>query len=292
MNESKGRRIGVKWFYKLERKYGRYAIHNLMYYIIIMYAVGFVISIFMPQIYYQYLSLNVDMILKGQVWRLVTFIIAPPDTSPIFILFALYLYYMIGNFLENVWGAFKFNVYFFFGVLLHIIAAFVVYFTWDSIVLLDTFYLNLSLFLAFACTNPNMEFLLFFILPVKVKWLGLLDGLLFLATIFNGLIMPLITGTPIYAGAVAALISLLNFLIFFVVTRDRRRISPKEIRRKMVYNAKIKEATKGSRHKCCICGQTEENPELTFRYCSKCEGNYEYCSEHLYTHQHIKKENQ
>lgn len=101
------------WLSKLERKFGRYAIPNLMYYIIILYAAGFVLNILNPEFYYRYLSLNAQAILNGQVWRIVTFIIQPPSSSLVFIVFALYLYYMIGQQLENAWGAFRFNLYFF-----------------------------------------------------------------------------------------------------------------------------------------------------------------------------------
>ena len=111
------------WLSKLERKFGRYAIPNLMYYIIILYAAGFVLNILNPEFYYRYLSLNAQAILNGQIWRVVTFIIQPPSNSLIFIVFALYLYYMIGQQLENAWGAFRFILYFCSGMLFHIVAA-------------------------------------------------------------------------------------------------------------------------------------------------------------------------
>ena len=104
------------WLNKLERKFGRYAIPNLMYYIIILYAAGFVLNLVNPLFYYQYLSLDASMILKGQVWRIFTFIIQAPSSSLVFIIFSLYLYYMIGKQLEYAWGAFRFNLYFFSGM--------------------------------------------------------------------------------------------------------------------------------------------------------------------------------
>lgn len=104
----------MKWLDKLERKYGKYAIPNLMYYVIILYIVGFVINIVAPELYTEYLALDAQAILHGQIWRIFTFIIQPPNSSYFFILFALYLYYMIGKTLEYMWGAFRFNLYFFF----------------------------------------------------------------------------------------------------------------------------------------------------------------------------------
>ena len=118
----------MSWFQKFERKYSRYAIKNLMTYIIILYAVGFVFEVFAPGVYSSFLSLDFSKIFAGQVWRLVTFIIQPPSTSIIFVFFSLYFYYLIGTVLENIWGSFKFNVYFFSGVLLNIVAALIIYY--------------------------------------------------------------------------------------------------------------------------------------------------------------------
>ena len=118
----------MNWLEKMERKFGRYAIHNLMYYIIVLYVAGLVLQLFVPEFYYQYLCLDVPAILRGQVWRVVTFIIQPPQTSYLFMVFALYLYYMLGKSLEQTWGAFRFNLYFFAGMLFHVIAAFAAYF--------------------------------------------------------------------------------------------------------------------------------------------------------------------
>lgn len=117
----------MNWLDKLERKFGRYAIHNLMYYIIILYAVGFVFQMINPSFYYNYLSLDAAAILHGQIWRIVTFIIQPPSSSLLFIIIVLYFYYVLGSNLERTWGAFRFNVYFFSGMLFHVIAAIIVY---------------------------------------------------------------------------------------------------------------------------------------------------------------------
>lgn len=190
----------MNWIQKLERKFGRYAINNLMYYIIILYIGGYLIDMLNPGFFDTYLSLNVEEILHGQVWRLVTFLAQPMETSIIFLAFALYLYYMIGQHLEAEWGAFRFNLYFFSGVLFHIIAGFVVYFATGISMPIGTTYLNLSLFFAFAALYPNVEFLLFFIIPVKVKYLALLDGIFFGYTILQAF-MPAYGGNP-YIGVV------------------------------------------------------------------------------------------
>lgn len=298
-------KIGMGFVNKLERKFGKYAIHNLMFYIIALYILGLFIQLFGGGFYEAYLSLNVEKILNGQIWRIVTFIIAPPsDTSIVFMVFTLYLYYVLGTSLEQVWGAFRFNLYFIMGILFNVIAAFLVYFIFGYNFELTTYYLNLSLFFAFALTYPDMEFLLFFILPIKVKWLALIDAVYMGATIIFGytfaylpyrvqlkLLYPLLEFgiVPAPQIATAALVSILNFVIFFLMTRNYKRISPKEIKRKSSYRRQVKNANTGSKHKCVICGRTSDDyPELTFRYCSKCNGNYEYCQDHLFTHEHVK----
>ena len=265
---------------KLEKKMGRFAIRNLMYYVIILYAVGAVIGYIMPNAYYEYLSLDAEKILSGQIWRIFTFLMQPSDTNLIFLVFFLYLYYMIGSNLEHAWGAFRFNLYFFTGVVFHVLAAIILYLITGYSYLLTTTYLNMSLFLAFAVLYPNVQFLLFFIIPVKVKYLAYLDVILFAWTI--------ITGSA--ASRIAALLSLANFLIFYFATRDYNRISPKEIRRKQVYRREVHQARGITKHKCAVCGRTElDGDDLVFRFCSKCDGNYEYCQDHLFTHEHVKK---
>ncbi|OYO59600.1 hypothetical protein CG709_18535 [Lachnotalea glycerini] len=191
---------------------------------------------------------------------------------------------MIGMNLENQWGAFRFNMYFLIGILGHVLAAIVAYLITGVSYSLDTFYLNFSLFFAFAATYPNMEFLLFFIIPIKAKWLALLNGALFLFEFVNSLTY------GDYATSLSIILSLANFLIFFFATRNFKRISPNEIHRKRVYKKAVSQTKGVTKHKCAICGRTEEDgDELEFRFCSKCDGNYEYCQDHLFTHQHIKK---
>ncbi|MEI3219391.1 MAG: hypothetical protein V8S08_06940 [Lachnoclostridium sp.] len=285
----------MDWLSKLERRFGKYAIPNLMFYIIIMYGAGFVLNLINPTFYYQYLSLDAAAILHGQIWRIITFMIRPPSTSLIFIIFALYLYYMIGVELERAWGAFRFNLYFFSGVIFHVIAEILVYLFTGMSLPIDTWYLNMSLFFAFAALYPDVKFLLFFIIPIKVKWLALFDGAYFVYTIILAF-LPSYGGSTfgvIYkANAVAAVVSILNFIIFFLGSRNMKQYSPKQVKRKKEFKQKMRPVNtyaNGARHRCAVCGRTElDNPDLEFRYCSKCNGNYEYCQDHLFTHTHVK----
>ena len=289
----------MKWFQKLERKYGKYSISNLMYYVIICYIIGFAMQLVIPGLYEAYFSLDVNAILHGQFWRMLTFLMQPPSSRPLFMVFALYLYYMIGRELEYAWGSFRFNFYFFMGVLLHILAAFVSYFILGDSLPLGTYYLNMSLFFAYAAVYPNQQFYLLMMIPIKVKWLAWIDAAYFGYTILQAF-LPDFGGDPMLgvfyqALALEAFISLLNFLIFFALTRNLKKYSPKEVRRKANYAKAVKQARinldapKGARHRCTVCGRTElDDPHLEFRYCSKCNGNHEYCQEHLFTHEHIK----
>lgn len=289
----------MNWINKLERKFGKYAIPNLIHYIIILYAIGFLVQVVSPQLYSQYLALDAQAILHGQIWRIVTFIIMPPSGDYFFIFFSLYLYYTIGKMLEYQWGAFRFNLYFFSGVLLHVIACILIYLITGYSLSYGTMYLNMSLFFAFAALYPDIEFLLFFIIPIKCKWLGYINGLYFVITIIAGFLVPV--GSSIWvsllnfgivaipANSIAALVSFLNFIIFYLSTR-RNKFSRKQMQHKKQYEKKMKAASaKNLHHKCAVCGRTEEDgADLEFRFCTKCKGNYEYCQEHLFTHEHKK----
>lgn len=143
----------------------------------------------------------------------------------------------------------------------------------------STYYVNMSIFLAFAATFPNVQVLLFFFIPIKIKILGILYGAL--------LVYDFIAGSAVSRFVIGA--SMLNFVVFFITSRNMIHMSPKQVKRRQEFRREVKQSTKITRHKCAICGRTEEtNPELEFRFCSKCEGNYEYCQDHLFTHAHVK----
>ena len=291
---------------KMERKFGKYAIHNLMYYVIILQIAGIVLLNFAPQFTAKYLMLDISKVLEGQVWRLITFAIIDTTsgslTNPINILFlaiTLYLYYMIGRSLENVWGAFKFNLYYLSGIILNIIAAFILYFVFKDVYSVGIYpfglyYVNMSLFLTFACVFPDMELLYMFLIPLKMKWFGILYGIFIGKDIVECIYYALTTAgndSLYYGRAAAIVVALLNFIILFLASRrNYRRISPQRVMRKQQYKQQVKDARSVTRHRCAVCGRTEQDdPMLEFRYCSKCDGNYEYCMEHLFTHEHVKK---
>ena len=278
----------MKFMDKLQRKIGRFAIPNLINYIIALYIAGFIIISVNPYIYY-YLNWNVNAILSGQVWRIFSFLLIPPSPSVFTTVIACYLYWSLGNTLERVWGTFRFNLYFFTGIVGHILAGIIVFVITGKNITLNTSYLNLSLFLAFAATYPNVEFLLFFILPIKAKWLGVANAALYIYQFVMS------DWTSIYGWSIKIQIalSLANFFVFFAYTRNYNKISPTQIKRRQAFKKSYQASTNGARHRCAICGRTElDGDNLEFRYCSKCEGNFEYCQDHLYTHTHVIKNNQ
>lgn len=287
-------RCNMNFLNKMERKIGKYAIPNLMIYLIAAYCIGFVIYTVNPN-FMLMLTLSPYHILHGQVWRLITWILMPTDTRVFSLLIMALLYYQLGSALERSWGTFRFNVYIFGGMLFTVIGAFILYGIYaaagtgslETISLISsltftTNYINLTIFLAFAVMYPEMQILLFFIIPVKMKWMAVVYAVLIAINL-------ILTS---WGGRIAIIMSILNFLIFFLSTRNYRRVSPKEIHRKQVFKAQMREPRKGSmvtKHKCAVCGRTElDDPNLEFRFCSKCDGNYEYCQDHLFTHQHIK----
>lgn len=296
---------------KLERKFGRYAVRGLIRYIIGIYITGAVIGFIFPNVYNSYLSLNMGAVSHGQVWRLFTYLLEPQDFSVnsmngsffiniIFFAFKVNIFYMFGVALEREWGAFRFNLYFLSGWFLNIAAALIIY-------LAPPHYSNYSggfeyiywaMFFAFAMFYPDVKFYLFAVLPIKVKWLALLDAAYLLYNtardIYYGVIM-LSQHSPQYAAmffsyAAAIVVSMLNFLIyFFSISHAAGRHSKVVRMRRRDFNRKAKSSKAVPRHRCAVCGRTElDDPNLVFRYCSKCNGDYEYCQDHLYNHEHVK----
>ena len=272
----------------LQKKYGRYAIHNLPAIMIGLYAAGYILSYLSPNVL-RYLTLEPYLILHGQIWRLITWLIIPPGTLDIFTIIMLYFYFSIGRTLERTWGTFLYNVYIFMGIIFTVIGAFILFGICAAMGMpnasvggwFSTYYINMSIFLAFAMSYPEMRVLLYFIIPVKIKWLGILYGAL---TVYSFIYTP-------WPGRVAIIASLLNFFVFMFLNRDFRRYRPKEIKRRQTYQKIVRQNTQSAgqaRHRCTVCGQTElDDPTLVFRYCSKCDGAHEYCQNHLFSHTHI-----
>ena len=289
----------MKFIDKLERKFGNRGIENLTIYIIVSYVLGYALMFLNPGLL-SMLTLNVTQILHGQIWRLITWVIYPPTTTNLFlfIIVIVCFYYPVSNSLEHTWGSFKFTLYILSGILFTVISAFILYFiTGGASDILNgqpftTYYISLSVFLAYAMTYPEMKILLYFVIPIKMKWMELFYVLI----VGWNVVSYVMNGAWFMALPIVA--SLLNFIIFFLGTRNLNRYNPKEIHRRNQFKRAMGESktvpfpgnTQGvTKHKCAVCGRTEkDDPNLEFRFCSKCNGNYEYCQDHLYTHIHKK----
>lgn len=291
----------MSFLQKLENKFGKYAIRGLTKYIILTYVAGYIIETIstLSGSYFQiYLTLNPGAIMRGEIWRLFTWVLMPPSSLSIFTIIMLICYYQLGTVLEGVWGDFMYNFYIFFGLIMTVIGAFIMYFCGGAMLIemsygltFTTYYVSLSIFLGFAMTFPDQQMLLFFLIPIKIKWLALLD----VAYLTYLIIVDVRSGY--FMTTVQIVCSLASTIIFFFMTRkykfkDAFSSAQSRRRRKEFTQAMGRGQAKnaqGARHKCYICGQTElSNPNLEFRYCSKCNGNYEYCQNHLFTHTHIK----
>ena len=192
-----------RWLNKLERMIQRVAIPNLMIYITGGMLLVFAMNFIMPALNVSsYLTLNRNLLFQGQVWRIITYLFLPPASGVLFVLLALYFYYMIGSRLESQWGIARFNLYYLIGMLGTTLAAIISGMGTNT-------YLNLSLFFAFAVIFPDFQVLLFFVLPVKIKYLAYLDAAFFAFSF----VFALIQGQ--WYEAVAIVASLLNFFLFF-----------------------------------------------------------------------------
>lgn len=269
-------------------------IRNLMLIIAIGNLVIYFLSSIDPSgVVYNWLYFSRSAILRGQVWRLFTYVFTYLlDTTGISFFLAavsLFCYYQFGKIIESIWGPFRFNLYYLAGVILNDI--FAMFFGWPC----TATHLNLSLFLAFATLIPESNVLLFFVIPLKAKWLAWV----YLGfTVYN--VIQLLGLGPLYFLWLMPIVPLLNYFLFF--GKNVRNVLPDFLKSGKVRTGasrskpnkswtssyQQKNAQPTYRHKCTVCGRTDaEYPDLEFRYCSKCNGFYCYCIDHINNHAHI-----
>jgi len=275
---------------KFSLTHRRFGIRRLMLYIVIGYAAYYVIAqMDLSGMFLYWTYFDPSLILKGQVWRLVSWIFYPSSGPIFFLVLMLYFTYFIGTSLEQEWGTPKFTIYYLLSVLFNIIYGFAVWFISGTRVFLVSDYMNLSLLLAFATLFPNQTFMIFFVIPLKVKWLALIDAVFFMYAI----VADLIAGW--YFNAFLPVVAVLNFLIFCYddlmhYLRPYRTASTKQAInfRKAARRKRHEEAAHPYRHKCAVCGKTDAGfPSLEFRYCSRCSGYHCFCIDHINNHVHF-----
>ena len=292
-------------------------IPNLMLYIVIGNAIVYLMSeIAGNYVLYEALRFDRDLILQGQIWRLLTCVFTSvfSYSNVLFVAVSLFCYYSLGQAIENIWGTLRFNLFYFSGLLM--MAAFAMIFGGMTFQVDNTIYyispdfwgdmgshLNLSLFIAYATLYPNAQFLLLFIIPVKAWIFALFD----LVMTFVQVVSIPIQAFPIN---LFPLIALGNYFLFFgkdvlnlvPVTwqanarrlfkgkKKSKGVAPKVIPFPSAgsYEASTASVKAPYNHKCTICGRTDAtNPELEFRYCSRCKGYHCYCEDHINNHTHV-----
>ena len=283
----------MNWIDKLERKFGRFGVENLTMYVIICYVVGYFLAYFNPSLL-SLLSLEPALILRGQIWRIITWVIYPPSMSNVlwFVIAIVFFYYPIGTSLERTWGSFRYTLYIFSGILFSVIGAFILYFITGAYgigSLFNTYYISLSVFLAYALSYPDMQILLWFVIPIKMKWMAIVYGVMVLYDMITYLRMGrlgICSSDHSLSSELRAVSSAQETCSDIIL----RKFTEEESSRKRSHRAEsIRQQEVSPSTNAQSADRTEkDDPNLEFRFCSKCNGNYEYCQDHLFTHQHVK----
>jgi hypothetical protein len=265
----------MSWLHKIEQRLEPFAISNLTLYLVVGQAFLYLSSM-LGLIDLRRCLLVPFLVMNGEPWRLLTFVFVPPAVSWLFIAFALYLFYLFGSSLENYWGALRYNLFLLTGYVLTVAVAFITPYEVAS-----NLFIGGAVFLAFAYLNPDFVMYVFFILPVKIKWLGLITWL--------GYAWVFVSGGWSARLSIAAAVG--NFVIFFArdlwadIKVGRRRLQAQPGR------FSNEPSERQPRHTCHVCGKTDlTDPTLDFRYCSKCDGDQCYCPEHIRNHAHVVSE--
>ena len=246
-------------------KHPNFGVRNLMLYLVAASGI-FYIFVMMDRTgtLVNYIAFNPALILRGQVWRIVTFLLMPTDSNIFFEVVALYFYYFIGSSLERQWGTARFTIYYLTGVLFNAVFGMALYFI----------------------IKPDTRVLLFFFIPIKMKWLAIVDAVFFGWSIIRNI--------GVFPLNLLPLVAILNFFLFCgsdlfgSLRRNRTAYKRRAQWDKAVHQAQREERSQPYRHKCSVCGRTDvTNPELEFRYCSKCQGYHCFCQDHINSHVHF-----
>jgi hypothetical protein len=279
---------------RLQRRLGWLAVPNVTMALIVGQAVLYIANLLAERgilpggLALDRLRLDPALVMQGEVWRLATFLFTPPKIGPIFVIFYFALFHLFGTTLEQHWGTFKYNLFLLIGCVANIAAAFIgaALMGWDvaevgttklrlASIAAPNSYLYLSVFLAFARLYPDFIINLFFVLPIRIKWLALLAWIAY----------AYVAATGSWMDRALVVATVLNYLLFFGREHVREL---RQGQRKRSFQAEAKRATKPARHVCAVCGlSSTESPRTLFRYCSKCSGQRCYCPDHIRDHEHL-----
>ena len=267
-------------------KHPGFGVPNLMMYMAIGQGIVGLLNLFTKGGLSGLMMFDGAHIFAGQVWRLITFVLVPTDSNPFYLLLSCYIYYWTGQMLEREWGTAKFSLFYLSGVVLSALLGLAVGYA-------SIYYINLSIFLVIATLYGEMQVLFMFVIPIKMKWLAILDVVLILVDVVQ------FAQLGVWVFALAPLASFVNYFIFtwpfwsMKLGFVRRRADPQVInfRRAQKQAQKKARETGGYLHKCAVCGLTDQDdPNMEFRYCSKCDGYYCYCANHINSHIHIRQD--
>ncbi|MGN0368607.1 MAG: hypothetical protein ACI4EK_07485 [Wujia sp.] len=307
----------MSFFAKLERKYGKYSVKNLPVKMAVVMAIGYFLWAFMPDFASNLIFSPYEILVNHQYWRLFTWIFSPPGEISFIGILMIFCLILFGRYIEQAMGTFMFNIYVFgcwawntiimLGISLFYFAtlssAEFMLFGLANPGILAMYYFDYGIFLGFALMYSDSTVLFMFVLPIRAFWIAVLDMLMMAYEFVNA-------GSLLNRGSIVAY--LLNFFIFYLImgrgvgmrgsnSKSAQKKRQKEYERRMQMLSqqvndeaqRRKNVQKGEvgkpKHKCAVCGRTElDDSTLEFRYCSKCNGAYEYCNEHLFTHEHVK----
>lgn len=191
---------------RLEARVGRHkGVRNLMTIIVIGTAIVYFADILLPMVMGRtlssYLMFSKSAIMRGEIWRLVSFVFVPMNNSSLLLLaIGLYFDWLMGEYLQNQWGTFRFTLFYTAGLLGAVISGCMTGYA-------TSYYLNMSLMLAVAIINPNMPLRLYGLLEVRLKWFALISVVM--------MALPLLTSGS-WTEGVALAIALVNVLLFFM----------------------------------------------------------------------------
>lgn len=261
----------MKWLNQLEKKFGFLAIPNLTFILIVGQIAVLILSLINPT-FLPLISLQGSKILGGEVWRIITFLFVPIFNDPLFALLSWLMYHSFGTALEHVWGSFRYTLYIFISALATVILSLI----FPVHIFTNTF-IYASVFLGYSYLFPNTQLSLFFIIPVKIKWLA--------ALMWVGILVTIITGEM--SEKLIAIVSNTNFLLYFGENIWIRFVLKQHHAGSVIRSAVEK---KKAYHVCAICKKNEiDNPSMQILYCSDCEPSTCYCEDHIDTHSHLSK---
>ena len=264
----------------------RLGIPGLMRYIVGANAVIYLLSLFARGGSLNFLCMDPASVLRGELWRIVTYVLLPTNGG-IFLVISLFFYYWLGESLERLWGSTKFTVYYVSGTLLTALASLLAYLIDGiSVPIYGAVYVNTALFLAFALNYPDAMVNIYFIIPVKMKWLAALEGILYALSVVTAI------AARMWGQALMPIVALLNLFVFFTpdFLRKADRVKAHTRPQAVQFRRAVKEQQrqKGYHHKCSVCGRTDTDyPDLQFRYCSTCAGYHCFCEDHIFNHTHF-----